>query len=69
MAEACKEVADEILSSIQIVKISDTNRRRKWESFRHAIKSQWSSKRLESLQRKMSDFRGQMILQVSEIIL
>lgn len=69
MAEACQGVATEILLDIQAVNVSDTNRKRKWESFRHAIKTQWSSKRLESLQRKMNDLRSQMTLQVSEIIL
>ena len=66
-AESCREVAEQILTTLQDLKI-DKIRNRTWQSVRSAIKSRWSGQKLEALRRKMSDFRNQMVLQFSKII-
>jgi hypothetical protein len=51
LAIRCKEVADELLGILDALKLH--NNRDKWESFVHALKTQWHDDKIESLRRRL----------------
>lgn len=67
VADSCKETADELLSTIHGLKVT-TGSRRKWRSFRQALKSVWKQQKIEALQKRLDAISGQFNLHFAAIL-
>lgn len=68
LASSCYTVATELLTVVNALKVDKNNNHRKWRSFRQAIKSVWKQSDIDSLQRRLVDFRAQLTLRLVAIL-
>lgn len=55
LCDGCADIADELLARLERLKVE--GKHKLWKNFQKAIESQWSQKELESLSRRLSEFR------------
>jgi hypothetical protein len=51
LSDMCRGVADELLSVLQTLKVKGSHK--KWESFYHALKSEWKQKEISALEERL----------------
>jgi hypothetical protein len=54
LSKSCKEVADELLSVLNDLKVNIKGEHRKWDSFRQALKSVWKKDKIELRERSIT---------------
>jgi hypothetical protein len=64
LCDECVEVAEELISELEKLKIPGDCRNRKRESLRQALKSLWSVEKLESVEKRLEDLDGQLKLHI-----
>ena len=66
LATLCNAEAKELLSVVEGLKAKGSSARnrpyRAWQSFSHALKSQWKENRIKDFQSRLSGFQSQLIL-------
>ncbi|OCL03825.1 hypothetical protein AOQ84DRAFT_325285 [Glonium stellatum] len=67
LARACKEVADDLLSTVQQLKV-EHGPHRKWRSFLQALKNIRGKEKVHSLRQRMDSLRMQLVLQLVTIL-
>ncbi len=55
LCDGCAAIADELLARLERLKVEGNHKT--WKSFQKAIESQWSQKELESLSRRLNEYR------------
>lgn len=55
LCDGCAAIADELLARLDRLKVA--GKHKMWKNFKKAIDSQWSQKELESLSRKLTEYR------------
>lgn len=63
IAALCKEISDELLSTINCMKVIEGPRRR-WRSFRHALEGIWKRDKIASLYKKLDELRSQLSVHI-----
>ncbi|RDW63383.1 hypothetical protein BP6252_10928 [Coleophoma cylindrospora] len=61
MAASCKEIADDLRTTLKKLTVQKT-RYRKFDSFRSALKSMWSKKKLDELEQRLDKYRSDLVL-------
>ena len=67
IAQACRDLAGELLSAVRGLKIQDEHSR-KWKCFLQALKTLWHKDRIKDLQRRMESLRSEFMLQLQLIL-
>ena len=67
LAASCKEVANELLFTIQRLRVKD-GPRRKWRSFHQALKTVWKESKIVELQNRLNSLRNEMTIQTISIV-
>lgn len=63
IAASCRGVADEILSTLNKLRLGDGLHGR-WQSFCQALKVVWKKDRIEALRSRLDDLRSQLNIQI-----
>jgi hypothetical protein len=66
-ATACKEVADELLLTIEKL-ILKNGMHNKWSSFRQALKAIWKKDKIDALEHRLDTLRSQLNLDIVTIL-
>lgn len=67
LAGVCKDVADELLSVVQKLKVTEGPHRR-MRSFHQALKSVWKKDRIDAFQKRLDGFRKQLSIQLIALL-
>jgi hypothetical protein len=67
IAGMCKDVADELLQTVQKLKVTPGSCR-KWQSFVHAVEVVWGKRKINELQERMSRLRSELMAQLLRIL-
>lgn len=62
LAQACHEVAQNLLDITESLTLDPNTRHRRWRSFRQALKSVWKQGRIDELEDRLSTFRQEITL-------
>lgn len=60
LSQQCTDIADELLSRLQKLKVPTDAKYRKWKSFRQALKTVWNKKDLDEMSTRLEGLRGQL---------
>ena len=60
----CTSIATELLHCLHRLEVPKDAKFRKWKSFRHALKSEWSKKKIDGIASKLSDLRTELSTEV-----
>lgn len=60
LSTRCAEIGEELLKHLEMLKVPNGTKHRKWKSFRHALKAVWTKKDIDELATTLLSFRGQM---------
>lgn len=63
VAISCKEVADELLTTLEELKMGKKSHR-KWQCFRQALATVWKKDQIEAFQGRLDNLRSQLNLQI-----
>lgn len=63
LCDACGKVAAELLGALDKVRVSD--RGRKWQSLRKALKSMWTKDKIENLESRLATLRQELNLRIN----
>jgi hypothetical protein len=63
IATLCKEISDELLSTINRMKVVEGPHRR-WRSFRHALEGIWKRDKIVGLHKKLDELRSQLSVHI-----
>jgi hypothetical protein len=58
LCRACDEAADSLLSRLNRLRIPDISRGRAWRSLQHALKAIWSRNDIETLTKRLEEYRN-----------
>jgi len=64
MSEQCTNIADELLSRLEKLKVEKGAKHRAWKSFRQALKSVWNKDELDELSERLLGYRDQLQFQI-----
>jgi hypothetical protein len=67
IATMCKDVADELLQTLQDLKAKNTPHH-KWTSFQQALMVLWKKDKIDALKRRLDDLRGQLNILIVSIL-
>ena len=66
LCRSCKELGDELLLVLQTLKVK--GRHQKWNTVRQALRTAWKESRILSYERRLGDFRSQIVTHLISII-
>lgn len=66
LSESCVEVANDLIRVLENIKIKGPHRR--WQSFRQALKTSWSEKKINGLLVRISRFKDELSLHLTIIL-
>ncbi|KAF2114241.1 hypothetical protein BDV96DRAFT_112563 [Lophiotrema nucula] len=61
----CRNIAIELSSAIQTLQNGAPGKRRKWQSFKDALRTVWKEKKITELQARLENLRSELILHLS----
>lgn len=64
ICERCTRVAEELIATLNQLKVKATERHRTWKSLRSAFKSVWNKDDIETLEKRLSGLREELNLRV-----
>jgi len=62
LAESCKTICVELLKALE--QLHGDGKPQKWQSFRTALKTVWSEGRIQALQKRIEQFRQEIIVRI-----
>lgn len=65
LAQDCQATATELLLALRVLKAK--NPESKWSSFRSALATTWKQSRIDALEKRLSTYRSQLILQLQKM--
>lgn len=68
LSASCVKVANELLTTVKLLKVDKNCKHRKWRSFRQALKFVWKQSDIDGLQARLGEFRSQLTLRIVVIL-
>lgn len=66
LADGCKGVVDELLTVLE--KLRNHSNRNRWQNFRQALRYMWAQDKLETMSRRVEQYRQQIGLSLQKLI-
>lgn len=64
ICESCIDIAEELCSRLNQLKVSPSHPQRRWKSIRQALKSVWSKEKLQELEGRLARFKDDLNLHI-----
>ncbi|KAH7113285.1 hypothetical protein B0J11DRAFT_497589, partial [Dendryphion nanum] len=64
---SCQDLAQELLTIVEGLKITPNQKHRKWRSFRQALKSAWKQNEIDELEKRLDGLRTELSLHLATI--